>query len=74
MATTDELVELRGNCSRRTVDMLDAVSSARRITRIELVNRILNKWAKEQWHEANVVHRVTRGNPAPPESGWSDLE
>lgn len=57
-------VELRGLCQRETIDILDAVSTARRISRIELVNEILSAWCVERVHEANVVYRVARGNPA----------
>jgi hypothetical protein len=67
----DELVELRGNTPRQIIDVIDAVSSARRISRIELVNRILSKWARDQLHEANVVARVIRGNPPLVEGEWS---
>lgn len=74
MAAPDDLVELRANCPRQIVDVLDAVSGARRITRTVLVLQILNKWAKEQLHEATVVARVTRGNPPPMDSGWGPLE
>ena len=58
-----EPVELRGDCPRLTVDILDAVSNARRISRTELVNQILGEWAKQQLMESSLVQRVTRGNP-----------
>lgn len=56
-------VELRGECPRLTVDVLDAVSGSRRITRTELVNQIPGEWARQQLHEASLIARVTRGNP-----------
>lgn len=56
-------VELRGECPRQTVDVLDAISAARRISRTELVNQVLGEWARQQLHEASLIHRVTRGNP-----------
>jgi hypothetical protein len=60
---TDGPVELRGDCPRLTVDVLDAVANARRVCRTELVNQILGDWAKQQLTEASLVARVTRGNP-----------
>lgn len=70
----DDLVELRGQTPRQIIDVIDAVSAARRISRMELVNRILSKWTRDQLHEATVVSRVTRGNPPVSDSGWSPLE
>lgn len=58
------VVELRGDCPREIVDVLDAVAIARDVTRIELVNTILRKWARERSHEAMLVARVTRGQSA----------
>jgi len=57
-----EQIELRGMCPRDVVDVLDAVSTARRMSRHELVVEVLAVWAKEQVHIANVLGRVTRGN------------
>lgn len=56
-------VELRGMCPRETIDVLDAISSARRMSRMDLVNDILASWCVDRIHEATLVHRVTRGNP-----------
>ena len=70
----DEAVELRGNCPRGVVDVLDAFSNARRMTRMELVNQILRRWAKERLHEASLVQRVTRGNPELMDSDLNTLE
>jgi hypothetical protein len=70
----DSQVELRGMLSREVVDVLDAVSSAKRMTRIELVSRILADWAGRKHHEAMLVHRVTRGNPPLPDVGWKPTE
>lgn len=57
-------VELRGQCPREVVDVLDAVALARDIERTELVNEVLKEYAARMVHLANVVSRVTRGNPA----------
>lgn len=51
-------VELRGECPRHTVDMLDAVSMAENTTRTALVNRILQKWEEEERHKHSIVARV----------------
>ncbi len=67
-------VELRGQCPREVVDVLDAFCSARRLNRQELVNRILKRWAMERLHEANVLANVTRGNPPLTDSAWGSLE
>jgi hypothetical protein len=42
------------------VDLLDAVSMARGLTRTQLVNRILKEWTEEQRCVANMIQRVTR--------------
>ena len=70
----DTTTELRGPCPREVVDVLDAFSTARRVTRTELVNRILGKWVADRLHEATVLERVTRGNPKPPATTHGDLE
>lgn len=58
----DLTVELRGMCPRETVDVLDAISTARRMNRMELVNDILAAWCVDRMNEATLIHRVTRGN------------
>jgi hypothetical protein len=70
----DTSVELRGPCPREIVDVLDAICMAKRITRTELVNRILKAWAVDRVHESMLVERLTRGNPPLKESGWGPLE
>lgn len=70
----DNQVELRGMLPRDVVDVLDAVSSAKRMTRFELVSRILASWAQQKNHEAMLVHRVTRGNPPIAEPAWKPTE
>jgi hypothetical protein len=58
-----ETTELRGECPRWIIDVLDAISSARRISRTELVNEILARDAQQLLMEANVLARVARNNP-----------
>lgn len=75
MATTpDDTVELRFIAPRLIVDLLDAVSSARRISRAEMANRVLERWAREVLHQQMIVGNVTRGNPALTEPKWNDTE
>lgn len=62
MADRDS-VELRTECPRETVDVLDAFSMAHRINRGQLVVRILSDWARERLHEHSVLSKVARLNP-----------
>lgn len=55
--------ELRGDCPKDTVDVLDAISHAREISRTDLVNQILGEWCADRVHEASLINRVSRGNP-----------
>ena len=62
--TDSRTAELRGECPRRTLDVLDAVSLARNYpSRNALVNEILGKWAGEILHQHSVIGRVLGGNP-----------
>ncbi len=70
----DDLVELRGKTPKSVVAYLDAFALAKRMDRMEVVNRILLGWAREQQHLQSVMSNVTRGNPSLPESGWGALE
>lgn len=60
-------VDLRGECPRRIVDVLDAVSMARDQTRTALVNEILGAWAEKVLHESNLVQRIAGVHEAQPE-------
>ncbi len=62
MAERDS-VELRTECPRETVDVLDAFSVAHRINRGQLVVRILSEWARERLHEHSVLAKVARLTP-----------
>ena len=55
----DSSVELRGQASRDLVDMLDAISSHRRITRWQLIEEILSQWREDKERETVIVARVT---------------
>lgn len=69
-------VELRGMCPREIVDMLDAVSLARKIARTELVVQVLQAWADQTMHEASSVMAVSGRNPSSAETsrqiGWPE--
>lgn len=58
-----EKTELRWESDRFVVDMLDAVSGARSMSRTSLAEAVLKEWAHRQLHEANAIARVMRGNP-----------
>lgn len=62
MSANDGSVELRGQAPRLIVDVLDAISLSRRITRWELVNEILTAWADTTMKEATAVMRVAAGD------------
>ena len=57
----DAKVELRGNVSRESVDVIDAIVAANPgMNRMELVDDILKFWAKKKVHEAILIQRITR--------------
>ena len=57
--------ELRGECPRSIVNVLDAISMARGFpTRNALVNQILTEWVDKVLHEHSVLQRVVGINPA----------
>lgn len=60
--------ELRGDCPRITINVLDAVSMARDMTRTALVNEILGEWAKKKLHESSLIQRLNSCNPTGAES------
>lgn len=70
----DDMTELRGDMPRAVVDLLDAVSTARRMSRMALVRKILHDWALKTYHEAQVIDRVTKGNPPLAAIDWQETE
>jgi len=56
-------VELREEIPRDLIDVIDAVSAARGVSRRQVVMDVLHVWASDRVHEATVIMRVTRGNP-----------
>lgn len=63
MAVPETHVELRGPCPRDIVDVLDAISTARRMSRMQLVVEVLGRFTDEQRHISTVIHSVTGCNP-----------
>jgi hypothetical protein len=59
MADSQPSVELRGQMPRLVVDVLDAVSGHRRISRWDLIAEILQEWADDKMCEVTAVCRVT---------------
>lgn len=67
--------ELRGDCPKSVLAVLDAVSMARGMnSRMPLVNEILSEWAKNKVHEASLITRLTRDYPQPPEASGKGAE
>lgn len=67
-ADGEQVGELRGECPRWILNVLDAVSMAEDRTRTALVNDILGEYAKKKKHEAMLVQKLAGGNPAEPEA------
>ena len=61
-------VELRGDSPEEVVSVIDAISLARRMNRMQLVNEILSEWVRQKLHETTLVQRVMRSNPAQAEA------
>lgn len=59
MPDTSGAIELRGSAPRTLVDVLDAVSNHRRVTRWELITEILERWADDRMAETTAILRVT---------------
>jgi hypothetical protein len=60
----EQLGELRQDCPRWILNVLDAVSMARGDkARTALVVEILGEYAKRKSHEAMLIHRLSGGNP-----------
>lgn len=61
MPATDSTgpIELRGAAPRTLVDVLDAVSAHRRISRWDLITKILEDWADDRMAETVAIVRVT---------------
>lgn len=63
MSTRDDSTELRLDAPNSLVAVLDGISLAQRLTRNQLVLRVLSDWADDRVHEASVLARVAGINP-----------
>lgn len=59
MSSSDDSEELRGRAPKTIVDVLDAVSTHRRLSRWQLVLEVLTQWADDRQCEAIAIARVT---------------
>ena len=60
-----ELHDFRGKITARTDCALEARHRATGKDRAEIVREILDEWAAEEVHAANVLHRMLRGKGLP---------
>ncbi|MCC6530946.1 MAG: hypothetical protein IT531_00215 [Burkholderiales bacterium] len=60
-------VELRGHVDKDIIDVIDAVSIARDVTRIDVVEEVLRRWADERVKEAKLMNRLVRREGSSPE-------
>lgn len=65
--------ELRGECPKDILNLLDAVSMARKNNcgRMTVVNEILGEWAAKKWHESSLIQKLSGGNPTGTETDGS---
>jgi hypothetical protein len=66
--------ELRGECPRWILSVLDAVVMARGgqsagVHRATIVNEVLTEWAEKKRHEAMLVHRLAGVHPTDSDAG-----
>lgn len=64
MASPNDSAELRTDCPKSVIDILDAVSLAQRLTRGQLVVRVLTEWADQRHREASLIAKLARINPS----------
>ncbi len=57
-----ENTELRGPCPKHIVDVLDAISMSKRMSRNDLVNEILASYVDARLHETSLLVSIARGN------------
>lgn len=67
-------VELRGCYDRDLVAALDMIAMGKRITRTDLVGRVLRMYVVQKQHEASLVSKLPRLNPPAVDSQWSESE
>ena len=59
----NENTELRGPCPKHIVDVLDAISMSKRMSRNDLINEILSIYVETRIHETSLLVSIARGNP-----------
>ena len=64
MASPNDSAELRTDCPKSVIDILDAVSLSQRLTRGQLVVRVLSEWADQRHREASLIAKLVRINPS----------
>jgi hypothetical protein len=60
---SDITTELRGPCAKHIVDVLDAISMSKRMSRTDLINEILLAYVEARLHETSLLVSIARGNP-----------
>ena len=68
-----EKLELRGLYDRELVEALDMLALAKRLTRSDLVGRVLRSYVASKQHEAMLIAKSPRVNPPAADSDWSEL-
>lgn len=71
MPSTDdtELVELRGEVLRRSVNIMDAIVQANPgMSRASLLRQIIAEWAAREVHKASLVMRLAGNNGNGPDA------
>lgn len=56
-------VELRLTAPRKVIDLVDAISLARRVNRSQMVIAILHEWAEVKHREITIANRISGRNP-----------
>jgi hypothetical protein len=72
--STEDTVELRGCYERDLVAALDMIAMGKRMTRTDLVGRVLRMYVLQKQHEASLVSKLPRINPPVLDSQWSSGE
>jgi hypothetical protein len=70
MAADPSDIEIRGYLPRDLIDLMDAIVIANPgLSRIDLIRRVMGKWAERKRHEAILIGRLSRSNGTRTEAG-----
>lgn len=69
MGARESTTEIRLDAPTDLVTVFDGVSLAQKLTRNQLVLRVLADWAAARVHEASVLQRLGAVTPPAPEGG-----